>query len=129
MVLYLLRTKSLFPEWVLIEINDVPGRANYVQTLIEVGYPIYCIKEESYSDLTNSEEGNLYQIVLALTRQLAKIRSHLQRHVEETDLLDMETYKVWIQRLYNEWPISEEMQTPLLCKKQRESDILRIYWC
>ena len=32
----------LIPEWVLTEINDAPGRANYVQCLIEMGYPIYC---------------------------------------------------------------------------------------
>ena len=35
----------LIPEWVLTEINDAPGRTNYVQGLIEMGYPIYCIKE------------------------------------------------------------------------------------
>lgn len=80
----------LIPEWVLTEINDAPGRANYVQGLIEMGYPIYCIKEESYSDLTNNEEGNLYQIVLASTHQLARIRSYLRRHVEKVDPLDME---------------------------------------
>ena len=27
----------LIPEWVLTEINDAPGRANYVQGLIEMG--------------------------------------------------------------------------------------------
>lgn len=54
----------LIPEWVLNEINDAKGRAYYVQSLIEKGYPIYCIKEESYSGLTYSEEGNLYQIVI-----------------------------------------------------------------
>lgn len=80
----------LIPEWVLTEINDAPGRANYVQCLIEMGYPIYCVKEESYSDLTNSEEGNLYQIVLASTRQLARIRSYLRRYVEKVDSLDVE---------------------------------------
>ena len=48
------------------------------------------IKEESYSDLTNNEEGNLYQIVLASTHQLARIRSYLRRHVEKVDPLDME---------------------------------------
>ena len=55
-----------------------------------MGYLIYCIKEESYSDLTNNEEGNLYQIVLASTHQLARIRSYLRRHVEKVDPLDME---------------------------------------
>ena len=65
----------LIPEWVLTEINDALGRVSYVQDLIEQGYPIYCMEEEKYSDLTNGEEGNLYQIVLASTRQMARIRS------------------------------------------------------
>ena len=57
----------LIPQWVLTEIEDAIGRTEYVQTLIDAGYPIYCIAEESYSELTGYEEGNLYQIVLAST--------------------------------------------------------------
>ena len=67
----------LIPQWVLMEINDAPGRANYVQGLIEQGYPIYSIEEKIYSDLANNEEGNLYKIVLASTRQLGRIRSYI----------------------------------------------------
>lgn len=113
----------LIPEWVLTEINDAPGRANYVQCLIEMGYPIYCVKEESYSDLTNSEEGNLYQIVLASTCQLARIRSYLRRYVEKVDSLDVEAYKKWIQRLYDEWPISEEMLSTGRIKKKNAGEV------
>ena len=113
----------LIPEWVLIEINDAPGRADYVQELIEMGYPIYCMKEESYSDLTNNEEGNLYQIVLASTRQLARIRSYLRRYVEKVDPLDMEAYEEWIQRLYDEWPISEEMLSTGRIKKKNAGEV------
>lgn len=65
----------LIPEWVLTEINDAPGRADYVQKLIDEEYPIYCIEEGTYTDLANGEEGNLYQIVLASTSRLARIRS------------------------------------------------------
>ena len=107
----------------LTEINDAPGRADYVQGLVELGYPIYCIKEESYSDLTNNEEGSLYQIVLASTRQLARIRSYLRRHVEKVDPLDMEAYKEWIQRLYDEWPISEEMLSTGRIKKKNAGEV------
>ena len=113
----------LIPEWVLTEINDAPGRADYVQELIEMGYPIYCMKEESYSDLTNNEEGNLYQIVLASTRQLARIRSYLRRYVEKVDPLDMEAYEEWIQRLYDEWPISEEMLSTGRIKKKNAGEV------
>ena len=72
----------LIPQWVLMEINDAPGRANYVQGLIEQGYPIYSIEEKIYSDLANNEEGNLYKIVLASTRQLGRIRSYYKYPVE-----------------------------------------------
>ena len=65
-----------------MEINDAPGRANYVQGLIEQGYPIYSIEEKIYSDLANNEEGNLYKIVLASTRQLGRIRSYYKYPVE-----------------------------------------------
>jgi len=95
----------LIPEWVLAEINDSEGRADYVQMLINVGYPIYSIAEETYSDLANNEEGNLYQIVLASTYQIARIKSYLRRFVENADPLDMDAYKDWINKLYDEWPI------------------------
>ena len=50
----------LIPEWVLVEINDAEGRMNYLQKLIELGYPIHSIAEEDYTNLTHYEEGNLY---------------------------------------------------------------------
>lgn len=95
----------LIPKWVLAEINDAEGRSDYVQSLIELGYPIHSIAEEDYSDLANHEEGNLYQIVLASTYQIARIKSYLRRFVEKSDPLDMEAYKDWINKLYDEWPI------------------------
>ena len=94
----------LIPEWVLAEINDAEGRAEYVQELINAGYPIYSIAEETYSALANYEEGNLYQIVLASTYQIARLKSYLHRFVEKAELLDMDAYKDWINKLYEEWP-------------------------
>lgn len=113
----------LIPEWVLTEINDALGRIRYVQDLIKQGYPIYCIEEEAYSDLANSEEGNLYQIVLASTRQLARIRSYLRRYVEKTDPLDMDAYKDWVNKLYDEWPISEEILSTGRVKKKNAGEV------
>lgn len=63
----------LIPQCVLTEINDAEGRVDYVRKLIGLGYPIYSIAEEDYSKLANYEEGNLYQIVLASTYQIARI--------------------------------------------------------
>ncbi len=113
----------LIPGWVLTEINDAPGRADYVQSLIEQGYPIYCIEEETYSDLTNNEEGNLYQIVLASTRQLARVRGYLRRYVETSDPLDMEAYKAWVKKLYDEWPLSEEVLSTGRIKKKNAGEV------
>ena len=113
----------LIPQWVLIEINDALGRASYVQELIEQRYPIYCIEEECYSDLMSGEEGNLYKIVLASTRQIARIRSYLRRFVEKTDPLDMDAYEDWIKRLYDEWPISEAVLSAGRIKKKNAGEV------
>ena len=95
----------LIPKWVLNEINDAAGRTEYLQSLIDSGYPIYCIAEETYSNLVDYEEGNLYQIVSASTSLLGRLRAYLRKFVERTDSLDMAEYSTWIQQLYDEWPI------------------------
>lgn len=41
----------------------------------------------------------------------------------KVDPLDMEAYKEWIQRLHNEWPISEEMLFTGRIKKKKVIDI------
>lgn len=113
----------LIPEWVLVEINDAEGRANYLQKLIELGYPIHSIAEEDYSNLANQEEGNLYQIVLASTYQIGRIKSYLRRFVEKDDVLDMEAYKDWINKLYDEWPIPGPMLSSGRIKKKNAGEV------
>ena len=113
----------LIPQWVLAEINDAEGRANYMQKLIELGYPIHSIAEEDYSNLTNNEEGNLYQIVLASTYQLGRIKSYLRRFVEKADELDMDAYKDWINKLYDEWPIQGQMLSSGRIKKKNVGEV------
>ena len=113
----------LIPEWVLTEINDAEGRADYVQKLINAGYPIHSIAEEIYSDLVNNEEGNLYQIVLASTYQIARIKSYLRRFIEKTDPLDMYAYKDWINKLYDNWPIPGQTLSSGRVKKKNAGEI------
>lgn len=113
----------LVPEWVLVEINDAEGRVNYLKRLIELGYPIYSIAEEDYSNLTNNEEGNLYQIVLASTYQIGGIKSYLRRFVEKEDVLDMDTYKDWINKLYDEWPIPGRRLSSGRTKKKNAGEV------
>ena len=113
----------LIPEWVLTEINDAPGRADYVQKLIDEEYPIYCIEEGTYTDLANGEEGNLYQIVLASTSLLARIRSYLRQYVGKADPLDMDAYRDWIKKLYDEWPIPGETLSNGRIRKKNAGEV------
>lgn len=113
----------LIPEWVLAEIKDADGRAAYVRNLVAQGYPVFRIAEENYSELANSEEGNVYQIVLASTHQIARLRSYLRRYVEKADKLDLDSYKEWIHRLYEEWPISNEVLSSGRVKKKNAGEI------
>jgi hypothetical protein len=113
----------LIPEWVLLEIGDAEGRMAYVEGLIKRGYPIFSIAEENYSELTNYEEGNLYQIVLASTYQIGRIKSYLRRYVEKADILDMDAYKDWINKLYEEWPISDQVLSSGRIKKKNAGEI------
>lgn len=113
----------LIPEWVLVEINDAEGRANYLQNLIELGYPIHSIAEEDYSNLANQEEGNLYQIVLASTYQIGRIKSYLRRFVEKDDVLDMDAYKDWINKLYEEWSIPGQTLSSGRIKKKNAGEV------
>lgn len=113
----------LIPEWVLTEINDAPGRADYVQKLIDEEYPIYCIEEGTYTDLANGEEGNLYQIVLASTSRLARIRSYLRQYVGKADPLDMDAYRDWIKKLYDEWPIPGETLSNSRIRKKNAGEV------
>ena len=113
----------LIPEWVLTEINDAPGREDYVQKLIDEEYPIYCIEEGTYTDLANGEEGNLYQIVLASTSRLARIRSYLRQYVGKADPLDMDAYRDWIKNLYDEWPIPGETLSNGRIRKKNAGEV------
>lgn len=113
----------LIPEWVLTEIKDAQGRMDYLQQLIESGYPIHYIAEKEYSDLTDQEEGNLYQIVLASTYQIGRIKSYLRRYVETDDILDMDAYRDWINKLYDEWPIPGEILSSGRMKKKNAGEI------
>lgn len=113
----------LIPEWVLNEIKDSLSRINYLQKLIEQGYPICCIEEDSYTDLANEEEGNLYQIVQSSTKQLGRIKSYLRRYIKKDDPLDMEAYKSWIKKLYDEWPIPGDILSNGRIRKKNAGEV------
>ena len=91
--------------------------------MIDRGYPIHSIAEEDYSNLANQEEGNLYQIVLASTYQIGRMKSYLRRFVEKDDVLDMEAYKDWINKLYDEWPIPGKELSSGRIKKKNAGEI------
>ena len=113
----------LIPEWVMAEVSDAKGRAAFLQELIDKGYPIMSIAEEDYSRLSEYEEGNLYQIVLASTYLLARIRSYIRRYVEKSDPMDMSAYSEWIKKLYDEWPIPGNMLSSGRVKKKNAGEV------
>lgn len=113
----------IIPEWVMTEVVDSESRSSFVQELIDKGYPIKSIAEERYAEMTGCEEGNLYQIVLASTYLLARIRSYLRRYVETADPIDMSAYSEWVKKLYDEWPISGEMLSSGRVKKKNAGEV------
>lgn len=113
----------LIPGWVLVEIEDAPGRTEFIRNLVDSGYPIYYIAEESYSELTGYEEGNLYEIVSASVSLIGHIKSYLRKLREDRDLLDMEEYKEWINKLYDEWPLPKEVLANGRIKKKNAGEV------
>ena len=95
----------LIPNWVSEEICDSQYRKNYIEGLHTAGLPIYSIAEESYADLVNGEEANLFKIVSAAASKLGQLRGYLQQYVKKNDPLEMEEYAVWMNRMYQEWPL------------------------
>lgn len=95
----------LIPNWVSEEICDSIYRKDYIERLYAAGLPIYSIAEESYADLVNGEEANLFKIVSAAASKLGQLRGYLQQYVKKNDPLEMEEYAVWMNRMYQEWPL------------------------
>ena len=95
----------LIPNWVSEEICDSIYRKDYIERLYAAGLPIYSIAEESYADLVNGEEANLFEIVSAAASKLGQLRGYLQRYVKKDDPLEMEEYAVWMNKMYQEWPL------------------------
>ena len=91
--------------WVSEEICDSIYRKDYIERLYAAGLPIYSIAEESYADLVNGEEANLFKIVSAAASKLGQLRGYLQQYVKKNDPLEMEEYAVWMNRMYQEWPL------------------------
>ena len=113
----------LIPNWVLIELSDAVGRIAYIESLIENGYPIKCIKEEAYCKLVNGEEINLFEIIWASSSKLAKLRGYLRRYVLKEDKLEIEEYKKWINKLYENWPLSEKIYLSKRIKKKNAGEV------
>ena len=73
----------LIPNWVSEEICDSIYRKDYIERLYAAGLPIYSIAEESYADLVNGEEANLFKIVSAAASKLGQLRGYLQQYVKK----------------------------------------------
>lgn len=113
----------LIPSWVLAEVKDSLYRIQYLQMLLDCGYPIRTLDEEDYSQLANWEEGNLYKIVYASVSTIGVLKSYLRRNVQKEDPLDMEAYSVWISELYQKWPLSDVHTNAGRVKKKNAGEI------
>jgi hypothetical protein len=111
------------PNWVLEEVQDSKYRSNYIKDLVEDDFPIYAIAEESYADLVDGEEGNLYKIVWASVSSLGVLKSYMRRYVEKDDPLDMDAYVNWITEMYQNWPISSTITGTRRVKKKNAGEI------
>lgn len=111
------------PRWVIEEVSDSSYRSEYINSLIDNGFPIYSIAEESYSELANSEEGNLYRIVYAAVSTLGALRSYMRRYVQKEDTIDMSAYSDWISEMYRNWPLSDTNTDTGRTKKKNAGEI------
>lgn len=113
----------LIPQWVAVEIFDSPERATYMQKLIENNLPIKIVEVTQYSDLIDSREGDLFKIVCASVGKIASIKGYLRRFVEKDDPIDMDAYKDWIQKMYDNWPSEQKILESGRIKKKNAGEI------
>lgn len=93
------------PGWVVEELQDSEFRVQYIERLVGTGIAIHIIKECHYSGLMGNQEIFLYDIVKAAVSKLGDFKKYLRMNVEKDDSLDMEPYKDWIRKMYENWPL------------------------
>ena len=95
----------LVPNWVLEEVCDSQYREDFINDLVDFGFPIYSISEGKYSSFMGDEEINLYKIVQAAISQVAELKKYLRQNVTRDDLLDLDESSVWLPLMHQNWPI------------------------
>lgn len=110
----------LVPNWVFEEVKDSEYRRQYLEKLRGVGYPIFRVNEEKYSDFMNQEEINLYRIVNASVSRIGQLMQYLRKHVQKDDLLDLDASEDWIHAMYENWPMTGG-QTPTGRQKKKNA--------
>ena len=113
----------LIPDWVLEEVKDSPFRRDFVQNLINSGFPVFSVSELDYTDFVYQEELNLYEIVLASVRCIFDIQKYLQKNVKTKDPLDMEPYRKWVADLSANWPLQGKITSSGRAKKKNAGEI------
>lgn len=111
------------PGWVAEEVQDSEIRVKYVEKLVENDIPIRIIKENTYSHLMDGEEVYLYQIVKATVSRLGVFLKYMRLYVEKEDLLDIEPYENWIQKMYDNWPLPVDITIVGRTKKKNAGEI------
>lgn len=113
----------LIPQWVMEEVKDAEHRMHYIEGLIEKGFPIKIIPETLYGTLIDEKEIDLYHIVHAAVSRIGVMLKYMRQNVEKPDLLDLDSYEAWIQKLYDNWPIESEHTSSGRQKKKNAGEI------
>ena len=111
------------PKWVLEEVEDSEYRSQFMVSLVDKGVPICVISEKDYSSLVEEEELNLYWIVHASVSKIGAFLCYLRRNVEKRNLIDLEPYEEWIQKMYDNWPLPTETTANGRIKKKNAGEI------
>ena len=113
----------LVPNWVLEEVCDSQYREDFINDLVDFGFPIYSISEGKYSSFMGDEEINLYKIVQAAISQVAELKKYLRQNVTRDDPLDLEESSVWLPLMHQNWPIPGPQTASGRTKKKNAGEI------
>ncbi|MBQ5734176.1 MAG: hypothetical protein IIV51_02205 [Lachnospiraceae bacterium] len=110
------------PNWVLEEVEDSIYRSEFVENLSKE-LPVYRIDERIYSEFVDGRELQLYEIVKASVANISDMLAYLRRNVEKEDPMDMDSYTEWIDIMYKNWPMKEEVLANGRTKRKNAGEI------
>ena len=111
----------LIPGWELNEINIYPPRKEFVEKdlIVTRKLPIFYYNEEDLANIFSIQDLCFYRIFQASVSRVAQLIKYLNLNVKKTDPLDIDSPKIWLKDLFNNWPI-QNPKNPNLRKNAGE---------